>query len=105
MANIEELLEATGLPYTEVQWHPKKPPALPYLVYLPIDSNNFGADNAVYVPITRYHIELYSQLKDLASQELVESALKANDVYYEKSWSWIEKEGMHQAVYSIQLQV
>lgn len=102
MDSLEQIIESIGLPLTYRQWKPKKPPALPYIVYLFTDSANFGADNKVYHSIGNYDIELYSNEKDPASEALIEAALTANDIFYEKSEAWIQSEEMYQVVYSIQ---
>lgn len=101
--DIESILTATGLPVTYLQWHPRKPPDFPYIVYLNEDSPSFGADNIVYHAFKDVSIELYSDNKDPTSEALVETALTANDIYFEKTEAWIEKERMHQVVYSIQI--
>lgn len=101
MDNLQAILESTNLPCTYRQWKPKKPPALPYIVYLFTDSDNFAADNVVYHAAGNYDIELYSTAKDPASEALIEAALTANDIYFDKSETYIQSEEMYQGVYSI----
>ena len=102
MDNLQAILESTNLPCTYRQWKPKKPPALPYIVYLFTDADNFAADNIVYHGIGNYDVELYSNDKDPVSESAVESALTQAGVFYEKIEVYIQSEEMYQVVYSIQ---
>lgn len=98
-ANLADILESTGFPVAYLQF--KSPPVAPYIVYYAEDDDNFAADNVVYYAATNYIIELYSDLKDPASEALIEAALTANDMYYEKTEAWIESEELYQVVYSV----
>lgn len=98
-AELFQMLKSTGLPVTYYEW--TAPPSLPYIVYLFADSDNFGADNQVYVDIENYQVELYSDKKDKPSEKLVEDKLKENEIYYEKSEEYIESEKMYQIIYDI----
>ena len=102
--DLRDILVATGLPVTEIMWHPRQPPPLPYLVLVPGASNDFVADNANYLPVTRYDIELYSSRRDRASETQVETALATAEIPYTKTSNWIERESMHQVVYAVQVQ-
>ena len=93
------ILKTIGLPITYYQWD--APPALPYLVYLMTDTDNFGADNKVYVGATGYNIELYSNKKDPASELPVEEVLNNNDIFWDKTEVYIDTEKMFQVTYSI----
>ena len=47
----------------------------PFICYLLPGSNNFSADGKVYHKINEVHIELYTDLKDLAVEQQVEDVL------------------------------
>ncbi len=95
--SLETLLEGTGLPYVYHSF--KKPPALPYLVFLEGSPDNFGADDRVHYSAQNWQIELYTAKKDPATEQLVEAAL--SEVYWDKSESKIESEGLFQVLYEI----
>lgn len=97
--NLKEILEESKLRVTYREW--KKPPSLPYLVYLYKDSENFGADNKVYHSDENYQIELYSNEKDELNELVVEQILDDHDIYYEKSEIYVESERLYQVVYLI----
>lgn len=95
--SLETLLEGTGLPFAYHSF--KKPPALPYIVFLETDPDNFGADNKVHYSGQNWQIELYTAKKEPATEQLVEDAL--SEVYWEKYESKIESEGLFQVLYEI----
>ena len=98
-ATLYNLLKQTKLPVA--YHHFTSPPAPPDIVYLFAYSSNFGADNKVYKTEKNYHVELYSKAKDLASEKLIEDALDANDIYWEKTETYIDSEGLFQVLYEI----
>ena len=100
-AELYNLLKSTGLPVAYNNF--KTAPSLPYIVYLFTYSDNFGADNKVYSKISNYLIELYSEKKDLGSEQLLENIFDENDIYYDKSETYIESEEMYQVIYEIQI--
>jgi len=98
---LYNLLKSTGLPVA--YHHFDEPPSLPYIVYLFTFSDNLGADNKVYQKINNYQVELYSEKKDLESEQLLENVFDENDIYYDKSETYIESEEMYQVIYEIQI--
>ena len=98
-ATLFQLLKTTGLPVA--YHHFTSPPSPPYIVYLFSYSSNFGADNKVYDAAKNFQVELYTKTKDLASEKLIEDALNGADVYWEKTETCIESEGLYQVLYEI----
>lgn len=54
-------------------------PEPPFICYLLPGSNNFSADGKVYYKINEVHIELYTDLKDLAAEEQFHSSSNSGD--------------------------
>ena len=98
-ATLFALLKTTGLPVA--YHHFTSPPSPPYVVYLFSYSSNFGADNKVYDAAKNFQVELYTKTKDLASEKLIEDALNGADVYWEKTETYIDSEGLYQVLYEI----
>lgn len=98
-ATLFTLLETTGLPVA--YHHFVSPPTPPYIVYLFSYSENFGADNKVYVPIDNYQVELYTKAKAPASEKLIEDVLDANNIFWDKTEAWIDSEDLYQVMYEI----
>ena len=100
-ATLFNLLKSTGLPVA--YHHFVSPPEPPYLVYLFAYSSNFGADNKVYLKQNNYQVELYTKTKDPGREKLLEDLFDNNEIYWEKSETYIESEKMHQIIYEIQI--
>lgn len=101
---LYNLLESTGLPVIYRRYDVDEnnpPPKPPYLVYLFAYSSNFGADNKVYQKVPHYQVELYTTKKDPATEKLLEDLFDANDIYWEKTETYIEGEGLYQVIYEI----
>jgi len=98
-ATLFALLKTTGLPVA--YHHFVSPPSPPYIVYLFSYSSNFGADNRVYSQHPNYQVELYTTEKDPVSEKLIEDLFDEHDIYWEKSETYIESEGLYQVLYEI----
>ena len=98
-AALFTLLKSTGLPVA--YHHFTSPPSPPYIVYLFAYSSNFGADNKVHSQADNYQVELYTKTKDPTSEKLVEDLFDANDIYWEKTETYIESEDLYQVLYEI----
>jgi hypothetical protein len=98
-ATLFTLLKSTGLPVA--YHHFKTPPEPPYIVYLFAYSSNFGADNKVHKEIPNYQVELYTTKKDPVSEKLIEDLFDEHDIYWEKTETYIEGEGLFQVLYEI----
>lgn len=98
-ATLYQLLKTTKLPVAH--HHFASPPNPPYVVYLFSYNSNFGADNKVYNAEKNFQVELYAKQKDLVSEKLIEDALDSADIYWEKTETYIESEGLYQALYEI----
>ena len=98
-ATLFTLLKTINLPVA--YHHFKTPPEPPYIVYLFSYSSNFGADNKVHGKVNNYQVELYTTIKDPASEKLIEDALNGADVYWEKTEMYIDSEGLYQVLYEI----
>lgn len=80
----------------------KDKPPIPFIVYYPETTDNFGADNSVYCTLdTRYTIELYTDMKDAQTESELETTLKNLNLYWSKEETYIESEKLYMVTYSI----
>ena len=75
----------------------------PFICYLLPGSSNFSADGKAYHKINEVHIELYTDLKDLAVEQQVEDVLDEHGIFYNKSEVWIESEKLYEVLYTFYL--
>ena len=92
------LLESTGLSVAYSAFPgPKEPP---FITYQFVADNDVIADSRNYVKVARWQVELYTNKKDIASEQAVEAVL--SDLVYTKSEYWIDEEKMFQVVYEFE---
>lgn len=78
----------------------KEPQKLPFLVYYEERSDNFVADNQIYLKKSVYTVELYTQDKDPGLEALLEAAL--DGYIWEKTEDYIDTEQMYQITYELE---
>lgn len=84
-------------------WPENEAPALPFIVYIFPSEAGMGADNVNYLPTTSVQVELYTKLKDPAQEALVEAALAANEIYYQKDSTYLDDEQAWMTVYRFEV--
>ena len=99
------MLEEMGLPFAYHHFAEGESPVPPFICYLLPGSNNFSADGKVYYKINEVHIELYTDLKDLAVEQGVEAVLDEHGVFYNKYEVWIESEKLYEVLYTFEWEV
>lgn len=75
-----------------------KPP-IPFAVYYEDETENFAADNTVYLKRVDYILELYADKKDHEIESKIEQIFAANDTPWEKEESYIKKERLIMTAY------
>lgn len=101
MQQLYEKLKETGLPVAYRCFN--QPTEPPFIVYLYGSSDNMIADGTIYKEIGTFFIELYTDKKDIAAEQLVEDVLKELGLVYQKHENYIDSEKMIQVVYEFQL--
>lgn len=105
---MEELLQILGetqIPFAYHHFAEGESPEPPFICYLLPGSNNFSADGKVYYKINEVHIELYTDLKDLAVEQQLEDVLDKHGIFYNKSETWIESEKLYEVLYTFEMEV
>ena len=103
MEELLQILSETQIPFAYHHFAEGESPEPPFICYLLPESNNFSADGKVYYKINEVHIELYTDLKDLAVEQLLEEVLDRHGIYYNKSETWIESEKLYEVLYTFYL--
>lgn len=98
---LYQVLKNTGIPVA--YHHFSSPQCPPYIVYFRENTENIGADNAVWHKVENYIIELYTQKKDLVLEQRLESVFDQNKIFYDVYESWIEEEKVFKVSCEIQI--
>ena len=104
MDELLSIVREIGLPNAYDHFAEGEVPRAPYLLYIIPGNNNFPADNKAYFKINEVHLELYTDCKDLAAEQQVESVLDAHDIFYDRSETWIESEKLYEVLYIFDLE-
>ena len=105
MEELLQILNETQIPYAYHHFAEGESPKPPFICYLLPGSNNFSADGKVYYKINEVHIELYTDLKDLAVEQQLEEVLDEHGIFYNKSETWIESEKLYEVLYTFEWEV
>lgn len=105
MEELLQILNETQIPFAYHHFAEGESPEPPFICYLLPGSNNFSADGKVYYKINEVHIELYTDLKDLAVEQQLEEVLDEHGIFYNKSEIWIESEKLYEVLYAFEWEV
>ena len=105
MEELLQMLSDTQIPFAYHHFAEGESPEPPFICYLLPGSNNFSADGKVYYKINEVHIELYTDLKDLAVEQQLEDVLDEHGIFYNKSETWIESEKLYEVLYTFEWEV
>ena len=105
MEELLQMLNETQIPFAYHHFAEGESPEPPFICYLLPGSNNFSADGKVYYKINEVHIELYTDLKDLAVEQQLEDVLDKHGIFYNKSETWIESEKLYEVLYKFEMEV
>lgn len=107
IANILNGIPSFAGKVTYYAWSENDPlnpaPPLPYICYMETGSDNYNADGIVYYPVKQIDIELYSRIKDPASESAIEAALTAAGLIYDKICDYITSENCYMTTYEIEV--
>ena len=105
MEELLQMLNEMQIPFVYHHFAEGEAVEPPFICYLLPGSNNFSADGKVYHKINEVHIELYTDLKDLAVEQQVEDVLDEHEIFYNKSEVWIQSERLYEVLYSFEMEV
>ena len=104
MEKLLSVLDSIGIPYAYDHFTEGESPEPPFLCYLLLGSSNFSADGKVYHRISEVRLEMYTDFKDLASEQKIEDALDAAEIFYNKTETWIDSEKLYEVLYSFDME-
>ena len=92
MEKLTAILNTIGIPYAYDHFAEGESPEPPFLCYLLPGSSNFSADGKVYHRISEVRLELYTDYKDLASEQKVEDVIDTAGLFFKKKGNWVYRE-------------
>lgn len=97
------MIDETGLPNAYYQFTRKTAQEPPFICFYFPDDDDFLADDENYVGIMELRIELYTNNKDFKLEKKVAKVLKAHELVYTKSETYIESERMYEVIFETEV--
>lgn len=106
LAEINEILQAVpgfAGKVTYYQWPEGVVPSLPFICYWQPGTDNFAADGVVFFSAPIIRVELYSRLRAQDKESLIENALTAAGLFYEKEVEYLDSEQCYMTTYTMEV--
>jgi P27 family predicted phage terminase small subunit len=99
--DVMQMLAETEIPFAYDHFAEGESPDPPFICFLFPGSENFAADNVVYMEFSNLSIELYTDEKDPELEDRVEAVLNDHELFWNKSEVWIESEKLYEVLYQM----
>lgn len=96
-----QILNSTNLPVRYGFFRDADKPVEAYIEYECSYTENFGAENKVYKVIQHIDIFLFTKIKDPTSEAAVEAVFDQNDIYWNKTETYLSDEKAYQILYEV----
>lgn len=96
---VAQMIAGTGLANAYYQFTEKTAQPPPFICFYYTDSADLAADDTNYVKVRPLAIELYTDSKDFDLEAVVENALNANGLVYEREETPLDSERMYMVVF------
>lgn len=103
ITELAQVLVDTGLPVAYRAFDAEKAPDMPFIVYQETGTNNFGADNIVWVPVSRIQIDLLTRFRDRTSESQVETALTSAGLFWQRESDYEDTEDYYRTTYQVEI--
>ena len=104
MDELLTMLAEMDIPFAYDHFAEGESPSPPFICWLVPGTDNFAADGMAFFKINNVHIELYTDIKDLPSEQTVETVLDSHGIFYEKTETYIASEKLYEVMYSFQME-
>lgn len=100
---IAAMVKEMGLSCAYHHFAEGESPPPPFVVFLSPGEHVFHADNIRYAGWKQLDVELYTDIKNPAAEQMVEDVLTAHEISYVKSEIWIESEKLYEVLYEMEV--
>ncbi|MCM1345088.1 MAG: hypothetical protein NC305_17505 [Lachnospiraceae bacterium] len=98
---VMQMLSELDMPFAYDHFAEGESPDPPFICFLFPGSENFAADNVVYMRFSNLGIELYTDEKDPELENRVEEVFDSHELFWNKSEVWIETEKLYEVLYQM----
>lgn len=100
---VATMIAGTELPYAYDHFPEGQGPNPPFICFYYEGSNDLAADNTNYQRIRPLTLELYTDNKDITTEETVEAALNCAGLVFSRSEVYIDSERLYEVTYFTQI--
>jgi len=100
-AELNTVLKSLGFPVAYSSFITS--PSPPFITYQFAYDDDFMADGYNFAEISNFQVELYTKIKDIAAEKLIQDKFKELQMPYRKNEAWLDSEKLFQIIYEIQL--
>ena len=100
---VAEMVASIGVPYAYYQFPENTSLQPPFICFLFDTSNDFAADNTNYQRIRQLVVELYTDNKDFALEQAVETVLNQNGLVYSREETYLDSEHMNMVTFMTEI--
>ena len=104
MEELVQIIQEMQIPFAYDHFAEGESPDPPFICYLVPGSDNFAADGRVYFRLNEVRIEMYTDFKDISLESRVEDVLDGQEIFYNKSETWIQREKLYEVMYSFDME-
>lgn len=97
------MVEAVGIPFAYSHFTEDTGQQPPFICFFYDNSNDFAADNINYKGINALSIELYTEYKDFALQQAIETQLTDREIFYTREDEYLDTEKMYVTIYTCEV--
>lgn len=96
------MLHEMNIPFAYDHFAEGESPSPPFICYLLPSSDHFSADGLVYHKIGEVRLELYTDKKDLVTEEKVTAVLDKYGIFYNQTETWIPSEKLYEVLFQFE---
>lgn len=100
---VDDIAAAADCKCTYRQWPKDSAPDPDYILFYYLERDDMYADDEAYCKITALNLELYTNAKNIEKEQIVERAMHAADLTYQKSETYIDSEEMYEVLYETEV--
>ena len=100
---VSNLIDSIGLPCAYDHFTDDTGKELPFICFIYPESDDFIADNINYTKIRQLQIELYTENKDFALEDRIETILAGAGLVYNVNSGYLSDEQMYMTTYNTEV--
>jgi hypothetical protein len=99
------IIKEMDIPFAYDHFAEGESPEPPFICYLLPNDDNFSADGVAFYKISAVRIELYTDFKDIETENKVTAVLDKYGIFYARNEVWIEEEKLYEVAFEFEIPI